>query len=381
MRREMIARTAWAALAALVMTLVLGGCQMGEAEISEALEAYLSDGTLPEGIFSDGPIPDGALPAGDLSGVLPDGASPAGEAAPRVTEAGTELLSREGGYGVLLPYIGAATELDLGDRLPLYGLATVDGLAVTGPVYTGVDRLGPFLLLYRADGGPVQAAGRDGSWVLDAEEWDHSLLLGDRLAVAMRDGSVRTFLPGGTVGASFPREALRPYLREDLVWGGRENGWTEGGELVYAGGDLLAVCFYDESSPWGNSWRYDCFLDMETGEVRGEAPEGWSPEDGWGDWDETPEIPGYAFPDPVEDLVTGEVWYCGAKEDSDGWCDLLDPSGELVLERCFRGSTLQWEPFLANGMIGVVSDGTFRYTRIDTGEVVFSRPVEVLPPR
>ena len=291
-------------------------------------------------------------------------------------------------YGPLLPYIGAEVSLSgyVMDVIPLYGLVTTNGQIVTAPVYTEVlTSYGPFLLLYRASETDIHSrvtiAAPDGSWVRDAGDWREFIPFGGtdnpRLAVSQGDGSVTILDADGNVTAEFSRDMLAPYLGEDYLWGDPVIGYIEGCALSFEGG-YLAAAFYDEESAWGNYWRYECFMDPDNGYVTGEAPSGWRPDDSW-DYENPPEIAGYCYPEEVEDLTRGDIYYAAypdrAELDGNWTLDLLDEEGTLLMENCMTSSALQWRPVVADGMIGVVKDGAFTYTDIDTGDVTFRYPL------
>ena len=313
---------------------------------------------------------------------------------------GSGPLQPRDDYGLLLPYVGAQipTEHYILDKLPLWGLVTREGQLVTDPVYSAIEPYGTYLLLYRGlspeearyqalnedrpanpDEAPytVTVAGLDGSWTMDADDWNHSILLDDgRLAVALKDGAVMVLTPDGEIQWKFPRSSLMPYLGVDYAWVDASHNFEDGGELVYAGGPL-AVCFYDEDAVYGTGWRYDCFLDIDNGTVAGTPPENWNPDAGWGDWEETPEFDGYDYPERLTDLVTGETFYCAGRAASSAVTeDLLDSAGNALLPDCFTESSLLWDPIVADGLVGVIQDGAFQYLRIDTGRVVFSYPID-----
>lgn len=286
-------------------------------------------------------------------------------------------------YGTLLPYIGEEVSLSgyAIEAIPLYGLVTTDGQIVTAPVYTEVlTSYGPFLLLYCSTNdlyAHVTIAARDGSWVQDAGDWREFILLDDasnpRLAVSQGDGSIRILDADGHVTREFSRETLAPFLGDDYIWGDPVIGYIEGCALTYEHG-LLTAAFYDEDSPWENYWRYECFLDPDSGTVTGTAPAYWTPDNDW-DYENPPEFPGYCYPEEVQDLADGTVYYAAyparAEWSGDWTLDLLDGDGDTLVKSCLSSSALQWRPFAADGMLGVVRDGAFTYTKIDTGEVVF----------
>ena len=287
-------------------------------------------------------------------------------------------------YGPLLPYVGAEMSLSgyVMDAIPLYGLVTADGRIVTAPVYTEVlTNYGPFLLLYRTDGADGQTrvtiAARDGSWVRDAGDWREFIPFDNRLAVSLADGSVQILDADGGLAAEFSRDDLTPFLGGDYLWGDPVIGYIEGCALSYERGYLTAA-FYDEDSPWGNYWRYECFINPDSGTVSGDAPANWRPDDDW-NYENPPEIAGYCYPEEVEDLTRGDIYYAAypdcAELDGDWSLDLLDAEGTLLVENCMTSSALQWRPVVADGMLGVVKDGAFTYTDISTGNVMFRYPL------
>ena len=99
------------------------------------------------------------------------------------------------------------------------------------------------------------------------------------------------------------------------------------------------------------------------------------------DWnyENPPEIFGYCYPEEIEDLTNGTLYYAAypdsAERDNDWTLDLLDEEGTLLVEHCLTSSELQWRPFVADGMLGAVKDGAFSYTDIETGNVVFRYPL------
>lgn len=301
---------------------------------------------------------------------------------------GRDGLSPNPNYGPLLPYIGAEMSLSgyVMDVIPLYGLVTTDGRIVTDPIYTEVlTNYGPFLLLYRASKTDVHTrvtiAAPDGSWTRDAGDWREFIPLDNpdrpQLAVSQADGSVLILDADGSVATEFSRQTLEPFLGEGYMWGDPIIGYIEGCALNYENGSLTAA-FYDEASPWGNYWRYECFLDPVTGAVSDRPPARWTPETDW-DFVNPPEFAGYCYPEEARDLTNGTMYYAAYPDDAEAngdWTlDLLSEDGELVAENCLTSSALQWRPFVADGMLGVVKDGSFSYTDIRTGATAFRYPL------
>lgn len=301
---------------------------------------------------------------------------------------GKEGLSPNPDYGPLLPYVGAEMSLSgyVMDVIPLYGLVTADGRIVTDPIYTEVlTNYGPFLLLYRCSPTDVHTrvtvAAPDGRWTRDAGDWREFVPIDNpdrpQLAISQGDGSVLILDADGVVTAEISRQTLTPFLGGDYAWGDPIIGYIEGCALNYEHG-VLTAAFYDESSPWGNYWRYECFIDPASGAVSATPPARWVPDDEW-DYLTPPEFDGYCYPEEAPDLTDGTVYYAAypdcAEFDGDWTLDLLNQDGELLVENCLTSSALQWRPFVADGMLGVVKDGAFSYTKIGAGETVFRYPL------
>ena len=85
------------------------------------------------------------------------------------------------------------------------------------------------------------------------------LLSGDRLALALTDGSVLILNPDGSTAMTFPASALEPYLGEGFTW-----QWDGGPSLDWVD-DVGRVWKYDENDPEGS--RYACWLNPDTGAV------------------------------------------------------------------------------------------------------------------
>ena len=164
------------------------------------------------------------------------------------------VLQPSGDYGPLLPYIGSYLETQsyMGPLTTL-GLVTADGRLVTPPLYAEIEMArdwltntyAPFLLLYRGEvtgrhenewGSWVEGdfnltvAAPDGSWVRELPPCygGGQLLSGDRLALALTDGSVLILNVDGSTAISFPASDLEPYLGEGFTW-----QWDGGPSLVW----------------------------------------------------------------------------------------------------------------------------------------------------
>ena len=300
--------------------------------------------------------------------------------------AGKEDLTARNDYGPLLPYVGAEDTVEgyVLDALPLWGLTTLDGQLVTDPVYAHICVQGPFLLMAK---GHVEdprrtewhnlpegefrytIAAPDGSWVRQAGACSELYQLDrNHLMLSGNDGSLRVLSSSGDWTAQFTRDDLAPFLGDDYNW-----NWDVGPMPWFLGGSLVAVWEYDAAAPDGS--RYPCYLDTMSGDILTELPEGT---DLTFDslLEDTPEFPGYGYVEKLTDLVNGRTYYTGWKRDSDvPEEDLLDEAGNVVKEGCFLPSSLQWQPILADGMLGVIEHGTFTYTSLTTGKVVFSYPL------
>ncbi|MBQ9346510.1 MAG: hypothetical protein IJT94_04100 [Oscillibacter sp.] len=287
---------------------------------------------------------------------------------------GSGALQPRDDYGVLLPYVGGMSKQF---SYALWGLVTADGQVVTEPVYGQVKPYGPFLLLFRGgeylpDGSrtsepELTLCGKDGSWTLNASDFHHSILLdGVGMAVAKEDGSIVILADDGILTQTFSRAQLEPYLGTGYSWDD-----LDGKEIVYAGGPI-AVSRWDDNSPYGNGTSYDCFLNPVTGDITGDPPAGFAPENGWGDPDDDVNFPGYQYPDRLEDIADGTVYYWGERN---GQSDLLDSRGNVLMADFFIPGPGLWEPVIGAGLVGTIQDGAFQYAKIPSGEVVFRYPL------
>lgn len=300
------------------------------------------------------------------------------------------LAARED-YGSLLIYVGVISSVDnyIVDKLPLYGLVTAEGALVTDPVYAEIYCQGAFLLLCRGsvsgyretdDGGrwPVggfeyTAAAPDGSWVRELGRcYEVRWISGDRLAAAMKDGSVLVLNRDGTIAAEFPRSAFVPFLGADFQW-----NW-EGGPNVNEDNGALTIWQYREEVTDGN---YNlCYLDVEHGTVSGQPPEGWAPFDYStyvpDETQEPPELPNYYYLTPVDDEVTGERYYYGYDHEA-GTYDLLYQNGEVAVPNCSLQELYLFQPYVRAGLVSITENGCFCYLEPETGRTVFRYPVRI----
>ena len=307
---------------------------------------------------------------------------------------GSELLQARADYGPLLPYVGAYpnTGSYMGP-LPLLGLVTTRGELVTDPVYADVQLLtgergqGLYLLLFRGRllGVSENEWGRtpygdftctvaapDGSWVREFPGGDSLFLMSDtELALACTDGSVTVLLPNGETEASFPREALEPYLGEDYQW-----TW-EGGPSLDVRDGRLCVWQYNDEDPDGD--HIACYLDPDTGAVSETPPEASRPAAPLPDWPREEPPAGYDRAEVLTDPFTGKTYRCAGRYGEPGW-DLLDAEGSLLLEDLRQpylilGLTAMDSFWVWGDRVSCGEDGFFCYYDPE-GELVFRYPVE-----
>ena len=309
------------------------------------------------------------------------------------------VLQPSGDYGPLLPYIGSYLETQsyMGPLTTL-GLVTADGRLVTPPVYAEIEMArdwltnayAPFLLLYRGEvtgrhenewGSWVEGdfnltvAAPDGSWVRELPPCygGGQLLSGDRLALALTDGSVLILNADGSTAMSFPASALEPYLGEGFTW-----QWDGGPSLDWVN-DVGRVWKYDENAPNGNGTA--CWLDPDTGAVTADPPPGYvEPEYAY---QEGPELafPGYNNWTTLTDPVTGKLYCHGTRTDGSDIQDLLDEQGRVILEDCTlpywaMGIEHGWQsPWIWADRIACSEDGMFCYCDLN-GTCVFRRTIQ-----
>lgn len=300
--------------------------------------------------------------------------------------AGSEPLAARDDYGPLLPYIGAevATDHDVLSALPLWGLVTLDGRMVTDPVYASISVQGPFLLLSRGNLTGYEDSGRgrtpaggflytvaapDGSWVRDAGSCSELFLLDrNHLLVTGDNGSIRVLSSGGDWTAEYSRTELEAYLGGGYAW-----NWETGPMPWFQGDGIVGIWEADDASAEGS--RYACYLDTESGEVCEAIPAGRNTASAVM-LEDAPEFPGYGYVEKLTDIVTGKTWYFGWRRGAVSQAeDLLSEDGTVVREGCFLPGSLQWQPIIADGMVGMVRDGVFSYTSLTTGRTVFSYPL------
>lgn len=309
------------------------------------------------------------------------------------------VLQPSGDYGTLLPYIGSYldTQSYMGPLTTL-GLVTADGRLVTPPVYAEIERVkdwqtqtyAPFLLLFRgevtgryvnewgswAEGDfNLTVAAPDGRWVRELPPCygGGQILSGDRLALALTDGSVLILDTDGNTVMSFADSALEPYLGEGFTW-----QWDGGPSLDWVN-DVGRVWKYDETAPNGNGTA--CWLDPDTGSVSADPPPDFTEPEY--NYQEDPELafPGYIDSYTLVDPVTGELYYWGTRTDGSESGDLLNEQGQLILENCslpywVMGVEKDWQsPWIWGGRIACSENGVFCYYDM-TGNCVFRRTIQ-----
>lgn len=301
-----------------------------------------------------------------------------------------ETLTARKDYGPLLSYVGTMSNVDryIVDKLPLHGLVTTEGEIVTDPVYADIYWCGPFLLLYegiRYD-TPVESSpgiishrgfdltimAADGSWILEPAPRDNMRLFGsDQLLFTTGDGSVHLLSSDGTLALEFPRSAFEPYLGKDFQW-----DWEMGPTLTEDNG-IIVVWWYNEDNA-NDTHHYAAYLDMDSGTVSGQPPEGWEPYDYSvyvpDDIPEPPDLPSYNYLTPVEDEVTGEFYYFGYDRDA-GSYNLLRQSGEVAVSDWDMQELYMFQPIVRAGLVSTLENNCFCYTDLKTGKTVFRYPV------
>ena len=251
---------------------------------------------------------------------------------------GSDPLRAWDGYGTLLPYVGVGLSAEGGFqmRYPLYGLMTARGELVTAPIYANILVLDGFLLLFRGTDALYDAeawgefsltvAAPDGSWVREADGCYYAAFFetdGGLLALGNTNGGFTFWNTDGKIVATFPAELFAPYLGS-LKWS------NEGGPWIWWQYDgLVYVLSYDYLGIIDNGYELRLYLDLSTGQILEELPDGYPEEPDYGSWTEPPTFPGYQSTwSSMTDPVTGEIYYVGFREDG-GW-DLLDSAGHLL---------------------------------------------------
>lgn len=300
-------------------------------------------------------------------------------------------------YGLLLPYVGSYLETDsyMGPLCTM-GLVTTDGQLVTDAIYAQIEPVrdsfdsstpSPFLMLYRgrltgryedAWGSSwtegefdLTLAASDGRWVREMPPCygAPSLLPGDRLGLALEDGSVIVLNAEGETVQTFSASSLEAYLGEGFAW-----NWEGGPYLNWYRG-VGQVWRYDDSDPGGDGSV--CWLDPDTGFVTEDPPPGWTepvyePEPGL-------TFPGYTGWSTFSDPATGKRYCYFCRTDDSGIYDLLDEQGHVVWENCGLSYPVlgisDWGcPWVWNDLIACSEDGAFCYYD-PAGTCVFRYPV------
>lgn len=310
-------------------------------------------------------------------------------------------LTPRADYGTLLPYAG--TYLDNNSymgALSTLGLVTADGKIVTPPVYAKIEMprrsrdisdYAPYLLLYRgqvttrhqeADYTWVEGdflitlAAPDGHWVKEVGAcYDYSIevLPEDRLALALRDGSILIVDTDGRTVVEFSRDALEPWLGKDYDW-----QWDTGCDLMWSG-SIGCVTQLDPEAPDGS--RTLCWLNAATGAITAEAPPDYQEPVYDPIQEERLFFPGYDTGSPFADPITGKRYAMGTRlfEDGSG-TDLLDEEGNVIRKNCtlaYVTLTMDYNfmPWVWDDLIACTENGQFCYYRMD-GNCVFRRTVD-----
>lgn len=291
------------------------------------------------------------------------------------------------GYGLLLPYVGADLELEhyIVDSLPLFGLTTARGEIVTDAVYADIVIRNGFLLLYRGteelykqrdpmlDWGDfdLTVAALDGSWVRDAVGYYYASSWSDNglLALGTSNGGFEFWNSAGETIAVFPAEAFQPYFGSSFMWSAEGGPWAE---WQYDG--LVYVLSYDYLGQSEEGFLR-LYLDLATGQILEEVPEGYPEEPVREPLEDRPEFPGYYSAWSVIDDVTGAVYYEAYREIGD--CNLLDEDGNEVwknygsFSQVMGGLVAVWPGRWENG-----AEATwFSWYDLKTGECMFRYPV------
>ena len=291
-------------------------------------------------------------------------------------------------YGILLPYIGTCASMEryVIDALPLFGLVTDRGELVTGPVYSGANFYGDFLVLYQGDpegtpGGDAYDGGTfsrtvaaaDGRWVQPLPWGCYYVGCGqDLLVTADADGGLDLWNTAGEVVTHFDGALFTPRFGERFLWG-EEGGpyldWTD--------------------SKVGYAWTYQVdgeyleegvrlYLDFAQGTVSDTAPEGYPAEIDYATLyaaqPQAPEVEGCDYLDSITDPVTGETYFYGYRRGGQGEeasHPLLDGQGQVLAEDFGYLGNFETGPILRGGLYASVEDGCFCLRRIADGELVF----------
>ena len=307
------------------------------------------------------------------------------------------ILQPSGDYDFLLPYVGSYLDTaSYMGPLTTLGLVTADGRLVTPPVYAEIERVkdwqtqtyAPFLLLYRGEvtgryenewGSWVvgdfnlTVAAPDGNWARELPPCygGGQLLSGDRLALALTDGSVLILNTDGSTAMSFPASALELYLGKGFTW-----QWDGGPSLDWVN-NVGRVWKYDENSP--DNSHFACWLDPDTGAVTADPPPGFvEPEY---DYQEGPELafPGYKNCTTLTDPVTGKLYCHGTRTDGSNIRNLLDEQGQIIRKNCelpYPVMGIGWgSPWVWDDRIACSEDGVFCYYDLN-GTCVFRRTIQ-----
>ena len=303
----------------------------------------------------------------------------------RLSEGYMGELKASDGYGLLVPYAGRR----LMDDWPaatgcVYGLMTLDGVAVTDAVYSNVYYPSyyenyerhpmPVLVLMQgqasdsADGFETcyTVASSDGSWIME-ETYSavsanrHGLLLfgGDALAVTDTAGSVTQRISYQEMGIS---DEDVGNMISSLLWGGDPSGRRSGDRIAIGwvdGDSYQNIRYYDLSTGETGEMTWDAFDDLE--------------EENAADY----EKPVYAVENanPVADEALGS--------DAPGLLSVYDADENGVVLRYYREDgtpieslTMRGEKWyrqvaLRGGLIEVLDLNTASYYDLETMDCVF----------